>query len=436
MPHCKKQIRRLGLSMLLLAPLRLPAQDVSAIQTQAPYSGFSLPRVGGTLRYSLTASEAIVFGYNGEPGSGANAFTNLSGNLAYLSHSEHNPFSAVYSGGYLIGTSNIPSYPFQNLALSQVVKTRNWNFIFADDIDYSPQTSDAGLSGIPGTGDLQIAPISIGGTPGLDILTDYSTRVTNIASATATRNLTGSTSVSVTGTYLLQRYLQSQSQGISNDEETGGVNVKHRVNERLSYGATYTFSNSTFQYGGSHGNYGYQTHTALGNFDWAIRRNVDFTVSAGPQLVVSAGGGLLTASSVNLSANASLSYTGRIYEDTLSYSRSINNGSGVVIGAQQDIVNLSAARELGRIYRVAAFLGYNHSASLPNLALPPYSSSAVVAGGQLSAQISRSFTGFGSYTLERQSVNGISPAGNAFNGLSQTIAFGVTYSPKAIFTRR
>src|ERR1700760_1051342 len=79
------------------------AQATAAATAPAPYSGFSLPDVAGTLRYSLTASESVVLGYNGQANTGASAYTNLSGNIAYLSSSVQHPFSAVYTGGYLGG---------------------------------------------------------------------------------------------------------------------------------------------------------------------------------------------------------------------------------------------------------------------------------------------------------------------------------------------
>ena len=65
----------------------------------APYSQFALPDLGGELRYALTASESLVSGYNGESGSGVNSYTNLSGDLAYVSRSTTPRFSTVYTGG-------------------------------------------------------------------------------------------------------------------------------------------------------------------------------------------------------------------------------------------------------------------------------------------------------------------------------------------------
>ena len=82
-----------------------PATSVSSVSNAMPSSnfGFNLPSKLGTLSYSLSGSEQIE---NGFGASGVYAGTTFSGNLAYLSKSENNPFSLVYSGGLTFG--NIP----------------------------------------------------------------------------------------------------------------------------------------------------------------------------------------------------------------------------------------------------------------------------------------------------------------------------------------
>lgn len=413
-------------------------QAVPAATAASPYEGFSLPTIGGSLRYSLTASETFVAGYNGAPGTGSNAYTNLSGSLAYLSRSETHPFSAVYAGGYLIGSSQFPSYPYQTLSLSQVAKTKNWSFVLADSVSYLPQTPATGLSGIPGAGDIPVPPVQVGPQTGLGILTVYASRVTNAISGTASRRLTGSTSIAGTGTYLIQRYTGNTANGINNDEEGGTGSINHRINARSSFGGSYTFSNSSFSFLQSSGGVasGYQTQSLQGYYTRQLTRRFGLNIGAGPQWLNRGDGQLLSNSSVNVSANSALNYTGETYNTSLSYTRGINNGNGVVVGTRNDLVALAAQRRLGRIYNISGLVGYNRSVQLENSLLPAFNSSGVVAGGQFSAQIRRPLTAFASYSLQRQSFDGTSQALNAFNGLSQYISFGVTYSPKALFTRK
>ena len=423
--------------MVAAAVLVHPAdgQAVPAAVSPTASPGFQLPDIGGSLRYSLTASEAVIFGYNGTPGTGANAVTNFSGDLAYLSRSENYPFSAVYSGGYLIGTSNQPSYVFQNLALSQVIKTRSVDFIFADSISYLPQTPVTGLSGIPGVGDLSVAPAPVGSTTGIGILSQYGTRINNTVSGSATYKFTAATTASATGAYSNQDFISSNTNGINNNQVTGSGNVNHRLDARQSIGGTYTYSQSALTNANGTAGFGFQSQSATLNYNRQLSRRYTLNLAAGPQRVSNSGLATVTAPSTNVTANANLGYAGKVYAAGLSYSRGVNNGEGVVIGSRSDLIGFNISRTFDRVWNVAGTVGYNHSTQLANSVFPSYTSSGVVAGLQASRQFHSNFTGFGSYTLQRQAFNGTAPGLNAFNGLSQVLAFGVSYSPRPFLGR-
>jgi hypothetical protein len=153
---------------ILVAPLLFlaigsRAEAQAPPMATAPSFGFSLPSAEGTLTYSLSASESFL---TGSEASGTDTTTSLSGSLGYLSSSPNKPFSLVYSGGYLYST--VSGYPgsstFQNLAASQVVTTKNWNFVVDDAVSYLPEAPTTGLSGIPGVGDIGVVPVQIGQT--------------------------------------------------------------------------------------------------------------------------------------------------------------------------------------------------------------------------------------------------------------------------------
>ncbi|WP_419805738.1 hypothetical protein [Terriglobus sp.] len=419
----------------------LSGQAAPTATAPAPYSQFALPGVGGELRYALTASESLVSGYNGNSGSGVNAYTNVSGDLAYLSRNPLHQFSAVYAGGYLFGNSTFPSNFYQSLTLSQNFRTRSWNFLVGDSVSYLPQTPVGSLSGIPGAGDQGLAPVVINSTPTLGILTTYATRIGNVVSGTVSRDLTASTSFSLSGADSIQRYTGSSTgfQGIDNDQQSASASLQHRINERTSAGGSYSFTNSTFQSSVllGPGSYGYQTHSAQVSFTREITPQLNVVASVGPQWTVSgSNAGLTRGSAVNVAATAALSYQARRYNAGLNYSRGVNNGNGVVIGSRLDSVVGNISRPFARIYNVGALVGWNHSAQLGNSTLPNFDNQGVVGGGQLSVQVSRSISAFASYTLQRQSFSGYAPAGIAFNGLTQYGTLGVTYSPKPIFSRK
>ena len=188
----------------------------------APGVGFSLPRIGGSLTYGLNASELISNGFYNNSGIGET--TNFGGDLAYVSKSEHHPFSAVYAGGVLIANSGQPTTAYQSLSFSQVLSTKNWNIVASDSVSYLPESPAVGLSGIPGVGDLGVDPIngSLGPAPGLGILTTYGPRVSNSTTGTASRVLSGRLSVNISGAYGIQRFIGDNASEGLNSTTYGG----------------------------------------------------------------------------------------------------------------------------------------------------------------------------------------------------------------------
>src|SRR5215472_6807121 len=167
----------LAASLLCLPPVLLGQADPTASVSNAmPTSdfGFNLPTKLGTLSYSLSGSEMIET--QSAYGGGVYANTALGGNLAYLSKSEQMPFSLIYSGGLLFST--VPGYSsvetYQNLAASQVYRTKSWVFVASDAFSYLPGTPTTGISGVAGVGDVGVFPVQTGIGPTESILTNYS----------------------------------------------------------------------------------------------------------------------------------------------------------------------------------------------------------------------------------------------------------------------
>ena len=140
--------------------------------------------------------------------------------------------------------------------------------------------------------------------------------------------------------------------------------------------------------------------------------------------------------STNVSFNASLAYAAAKTNYILNYSRGVSAGDGVVAGAHTDAINVSAIRTLGRAWSVSGILEYNRSKSLPNGLLPIFTNDALVASGQVSRRLDHSLSVFASYTLQRQSITGTAAVNNPFDGLSQILGFGITYSPRPFLGRR
>lgn len=406
---------------IFILSLAATAQSVPAGVGSVPNIGFQLPHLGGSYSYSLNAAELISTGFYG---SGAEFTTNFSGDLAYMSSSLSHPFSAVYDGGVLLANSDQPTTTYQELSLSQVYQTKNWNFEVQDAVSYMPESPAVGLSGIPGVGDLGVNPVPVGPQSGIGVLTDYGPRVSNTVTGTAGRKITPHVSAQVNGYYTDQRFIgDNASEGVDNDGEGGSAGVTYRFDLRDSL--TGSFNYSIFDYPGTDYSYSAEGGTIDFSRQWSRRLSTD--VYAGPQYLASTG--VYTGpSSVQLQAGAGLAYAGRFAFYTLTYSRGAANGSGVLPGSFQENVTGAAHRQFGRKWNVSGSLGYSKSTTLPVFEAYTFSSNGVAAGGQVSRSFGRRISTYASYTVEQQSIGGDAAVLNAFNGVYQIFGIGVSFS--------
>lgn len=405
----------------------IPAAEASPIST-----GFSIPTIGGSLRYAVSASESLDWGYYSQ--SGVAAGTNLSGDLAYVSQSKYHPFSMVLAGGRTWGTHGEPSYEFANLALSQVFNAKRWNFVIADAVSYLPNTATFGISGVPGLGDLGVSPIQVGPDTGQGLLTNYSPQVNNIASASVGRQITGKTAINASGSYTVLRFLNgansNASFGLESDATTGSAGFTHRLSARSSYGANYAYSAVIFKMNRSLAipapNFASQTATFT--YTRQLNRRWGLNLAAGPEWVK-----LNSSPSTGLSAyaDASVDYGTEFGHMGLSYVRSTSAGWGVVGGAVSDAVTFQASRIYSRVWQASANVAWTHSTSLPAPNVVQFDFQTEVAGFQVSRAIGRSLSGYASYILENQSHPSTNGTIDLFGGLNNVLGFGVTYSPAA-----
>jgi len=422
------------LLLLLAADVGVRAQALPAAEASPISTGFSLPHAAGSLNYAVSASESIASNRFGN--SGTTAYTNLSGDFAFISDSQRDPFSMVFSGGRSWTTSNQSSYSFLNLAMSQVINLKRWNFILADSVSYMPGTASTGLSGVAGVGDLGAGTASTGNDTGQGVLTGYSTRVTNSSSLSIQRQITGKTSIYAAGSYSITRFLSDSASngdnpGLDNNGETASLGLSHRIDARNTVGMGYAYTSSTYT-GNSYGvpEPGFSSQTALGQLTHQFTRKLGISASAGPEWATLDHAN--SSISTSLSADLSATYTGQFSYSALSYRRSTNGGFGVVGGSLSDSVDFTAGRTFIRVWRCSATAAYTRTENLPTSISLPFTFHTEVAGGQVSRALGRNFSTYVSYTLEHQSEQGTAATIDLFNGLTQVVGFGLTYAPSAV----
>jgi hypothetical protein len=427
--------------VLLLTPIgraalgqALPAAEASPVST-----GFALPTSLGSLQYAVSASQSLTWGYYGNQGAASS--TNLTGDVAYLSNSKQHPFSMVFSGGHSFSESGQAGYSFLNLGFSQVANLGRWNFILSDNVSYLPGTPVAGLSGVPGVGDLGVNPVQIGGDTGQGVLTNFSNRVNNVVAGSVQRQITGKTSLNASGSYATMRFLDSTNgpasssgAGLDSDAASGGGGISHQIDARNTYGGNYAYSNFTY----SGNNFGITTpnfvsQTASAMFSHQFTRKLSFSASAGPQWTTI--GSSSSGTSISAYADVSVSYAAKSYGTSLVFTRGTNSGYGALAVSISDGVVFGASRRFGVVWNCSFNSAYAHTSTLAVASVTPYSVNTAIEGIQVSRAIVRNLSGYASYAFEDQSNAGTN-AINVFSGISQVVGFGLTYSPSALHLGR
>lgn len=428
--------RLLALSLLALAATAAGAQ-ASAPATAStvsntmptPNFGFSLPTRLGSLNYSLTASEIFQTGYR----HGSNEFsTAASGNLAYLSHSERNPFSAVMSAGFAVSAgSGSSSYGFANLAASQVLRTRSWVFVVSDGLSYLPQSPTTGLSGLPGFGDIGGIPVQTGLGPNQTVLTTSGGRVSNGLSGSATWQLTSQTDLQGSASWQLFRFVGDAPPGFNTNGYSASFGPDHRIDARDSISAVAFYSRQEYpDFSGAR----VETEGVNLGFTRAWTRAFSTSVSAGP-MTTHGQTFVHIPSSVDVGVTASLNYAGRLNGFDAGYSRAINGGSGVIFGAVSDTFVAGLSHPLSREWRFDLSGSYSHSVALAPIlgALPK--TNTEYGGAQLSRRLTEDLSLYVGYTAVEQSASGFSGLAQLlgfaqpFNGFNNIGSVGITFAP-------
>lgn len=426
---------KMALTLLLAtAPVALHAQ-ASPTASIPVLSDLRIPKINGNLQYGLNLSELINTGYPSQDGnSRLTKQTSISGDIGYTNRSETVPFSLIYTGGVQVGTY---TGTFQTIALTQGWVHRGWSLNASDVASYLPQSPTVGLSGIPGTGDLGLAPI-IGGGPSQSILSLNSNRVSNNLSGSATRALTSRTSLSAGASYG-KLYFLGDTGGLNNDQITANVTANRRYDARTSVNISGIYSQFSFGVGDGSS---FKSEGVTAGVQRQLRRDLSLTASAGPQWI-NAAPTLGIPSRLSTTASFGLALTRRIANFSVNYSRGVNGGSGAQAGALSDAVVGVASRAFGINWASSLNVGYTRSRSLTDAVLPVPSLiglynnsdfSTLYVGGQASRRISRPISVYASYTASNQSFNNqrVVLAPNVLNGLLQTFAFGISYSPRSL----
>jgi hypothetical protein len=396
----------------------------------------NVPPLDGILHYSMSASEQVQFGYYGS--GDTTSSTALSANAAFTSKSETMPFSMILAGGVFLPNGQGQGVStYWNIAATQGIVARRWALTVSDSFSFLPESPTTGLSGIPGVGDLGAEPVQGPAQgPGGGILTYTGDRVINYLGGSIERQLGPATSISGSGSWSIINFLD-QNAGLDSTNVSGSVALNHRLDGRssVSLDAVYaTYGYSGIQAGPS--TPGFETRGINLSYQRLLNRRLSMAVSGGP-LWISSSNSSLIPSRLSAAASASLSYTRGLTNASVGYSRGANAGSGAIPGAISDSVIGSLAHTYGRKWVASADAGYTHSSGLTEYSVEgsPVAVNQVYnstfAGAQLTRGFGVHYSTYASYTVIHQISSNLLPGQNAFNGTSQILSFGISFTPRS-----
>jgi hypothetical protein len=322
--------------------------------------------------------------------------------------------------------------PFQNLGVSQVVRTKSWTFVGSDAVSFLPGSPTTGLSGVAGVGDIGTTPVQTGIGPAQDILTNYSSRISNGVQGSATWQTTASLDLEGSASWNILHYVGGQP-GLDTDSVNATVGPNYRIDALNSIGASAFYSN--FYYPG-YTDYSIQTEGVTVNYDRTWTRRLTTTISLGPARTY----GYTTIpipSQWYVSGSAGITYATRTTGFYANYYRGVNGGSGVIFGALSDSVSAGMSRPLNRDWILSSQLGYSHSAGLTPVDGLTSRYDSVFGSAQVSRRLTESLSAYGSYTAITQSTQNQPGYPNAaFNGLNNIFAVGITFAPAPLISGR
>jgi hypothetical protein len=390
---------------------------------------FLLPSFGVTSQVQVNP-----YGSSLADNSSPASVTYVSGRLALNKVSPRSELLLDYlAAGGFSNYSNQSSSLIQGLDFSETIRGGRWSQMFGEQFSYLPAAA-FNFGGLGGVGNFGVSLAAVGVTPGFrqdivpnqSILTNGADRVSNATMAQTTYALGYRSSLSFFGTYGILHFLDGGLQ--DNSIISTGAGYNYLLSPLNSMSVSYGFSRLMF----AHLPVGADSHTILFSLARRISGRMSFQVGAGPDIQVYraplAGSGM----TLNWTLNSGLNYQLRNWGTGFMYSHSLTGGSGVLAGAETDMVSGHAGRTFGSL-QTSVNLGYSRNRAVQT-SLSAISPQTWFAG----AQASRRFVSFGSlfiaYNVSRQSSLAAvcSVPACQTNALTQSISLGYNWGFRPI----
>jgi hypothetical protein len=330
----------------------------------------------------------------------------------------------------------------QELTFKDRVLLRRSTFTVFEQLAYLPQSSfgfaGATGAGIPGGGGSNLGNNF---TPGASILTPPGQ---NLSSSTALEwdtKLTPRTSLTFVGSYVLLHYFE---EGLANyGDAIFQAGYNYQVTRKDTIAVSYLFNAIRY----TNADQSINTNTIQGSYARRVTGRLAFQIAAGPQFVSSTfpitnstTASTTTPGSVSKlywALSSSLQYQLHHAMLSASYSHGINGGSGLLTGAETDVVSGTVSQQVSRTFHAAWNVGYSRNsgyAVATTTTAPEQTYSYWFAGVNVTHPMGRSLDLFVNYQWQYQDngTNGCTGTACTANVIRNEIAFGLNLHKQPI----
>ena len=255
-------------------------------------------------------------------------------------------------GGVVYSTQQNKAALVQGLGLSQTISLRRWTFTVSDHFSYLPESGyGAPLLGNVGNG--AFGGGGIGGgiingnplyNPAQTIITNNGNRISNSATGQVQYDFSRHLSFTGSAGYGILRFLDNGTGLLESNTLTAQGGVNYAFNRFDNVAVTYSLQQTSFK--GVSG--GLDSHTVQLSYARRITGRMVLQFGAGPQYRDFNIPGQIPNNRFSWTATSRVLYAMRDMDLAFAYSRFSTNGSGVLLGASTDNVDLTANRKIGR----------------------------------------------------------------------------------------
>jgi hypothetical protein len=376
-------------------------------------------------------------------GSSWGTWTSLLGGVDIHRVSGVSELLVSYTGGgmFSTGSNNSPTGTVQELSLSDRFSFRRWTLAVFDQTSYLPESSfgfaGAAGAGLPGAG--TGLGLGSGFTPGQSILTARSQNLSNAFNVELDTKLTSRSSLTFVGGYSLLHYFDDNLLNFGDATFQAGYNYQATRNDTVA--VSYQFS--AYRY--SNVNQSLNLHTVQASYGRRVTGKLAFQISAGPQFALSSfpltgstgstGQGSMSSSQLYWTLNTALQYQLRRAALNATYNHGVSGGSGVLAGAETDVVTGGFNDQVARTFNAGLTVGYSRNrgfAEAGGSAAQNYSYWFV--GVNATHPFGRTLDAFANYQLQYQDLGAGGCVGSAcsMNVIRHQISFGVNFHKQPI----